>query len=459
MFRRRAPTSAKVVDLTDDLAFTFQLLDQTHAWRHRLVEYATLGDGDHLNAVSAYQIELPPALMAPWVGHGHGKRARILLPLTTRSKRPLLRFAIDGPSGAPAQLLLRSSIAVIQAEYLRTISESSPAAAVLREGMPDDLLEAICAFTPAPFREFEADLAPLDAYQRYLQEGIGIELERADVARWLRRQQSAGRRLAQSLAESADPYSSSEQVLLALPRLHERISSRDDIDQLLDRYVRAVRSAAVSGDDYFLVALADYGRRWEMIVEVEVPLEEAFQIKVHEARPIDIDRGGWIREPTPFALGDARSAHREVRVDDPHVNVSDKRVTDSSTGRLIGVPLVEAARHTRESFALYSSEGDRPYYVDVALRLRVVRGLRVTNWFVGLLTLAATIIATVAPDDDHLIDTLTLLTVPTTFAVALVLVRESSALAVRLQATARFAIATLTGILWTVSIARLAIHL
>jgi hypothetical protein len=139
--------------------------------------------------------------------------------------------------------------------------------------------------------------------------GVGIELERADVARWLRRQQSAGRRLAQSLAESADPTSSSEQVLLALPRLHERISSRDDSDQLLDRYVRAVRSAAVSGDDYFLVALADYGRRWEMIVEVEASGRE----RRHQRRwttPLRRFANGRCRFASPADEAPARGGSR-----------------------------------------------------------------------------------------------------------------------------------------------------
>ena len=261
--------------------------------------------------------------------------------------------------------------------------------------------------------------------------------------------------LARALGEPRDPLSSSEQVLLSLPRLHHRINDRRDVEVVLERYHHAVRIAAASGDDYLLTALADYGRRWEVLVELELPLEEPCQVKLHETRPVSLESRGWVRGSEPVAMGEARSGHLEVRVDDPHVEIADFRVRDAATGGRVAVPLIESVRYTRESLALYSSAPERPYYVDVAVRLRVVRGIRLSYWFVGALTLAAVLVAPWVPESDGLVDTLTLLTVPTTFAVAMLLVRESSTIAVRLQRTPRVVIVILTVMLWLVSLAKL----
>lgn len=472
MIRRQRSNerSSEVVDLTDDLALTFQLLDDTTVWRHRLVERAVLSDGDHLSASSSYQLELPPDLMRPFVGvEQHGRRVRLLLPLTTKPKRPLLEFSMDGPAGSSAPLLLRSSIAYIQASYLSELVLTSPARSVLREGLTREVLEAVCAFTPAVFREYRTPRRHVLAvgrqprtlvsiYRAYLQDGLGFDVPARSVERWLAAQGSAADHLVEALGEKPDPLSSSEQILLAVPRLHDLLGDVDDVDRVVMQYARAVRAAATSGDEHLLTALAEYGRRWEVITEVEVPLQEPFQITIHESRPIDVTWRGWMRQRDAFALRDARSGHLEIRVTDPHVNIVGKDVRDPAAGQLVGIPLLEAARHTRESFALYSSDPARPYYVAAAIRLRVIPEIRVAQWVVSALTLGATVFAVEAPDGRDLVDTLALLTVPTTFAAALVLVRESSALAIRLQARGRAVVAALTGALWAVALLRLTEH-
>lgn len=467
--RSREPAhSPDVVDLTDDLRLTFQLLDDTQAWRHRLVENSLVGAGDHLRRTAAYQLELPPALMSGYVVDGHGMRVRALLPITTKRKRPLLNFAIDGPSGKPAELLTRASIASIQATYLQTLLATSPAGSGVSAGISIELLEAICGFTPAVFREYDADASStrylaskkkrlLAVYHNYLTDGLGFEVPSGTVSDWMELQRGAGEQLRGALNEPPAHDSSSEQVLLALPRLHKQVRTVDEVDRMVKGYVAVIDQLAAAGDENFLVALADYGRRWEVIVETDVPLEQPFQVKIHEDLPVTLRRG-WLRQSDAFALGDARSAHLEMRVNDPHVKLDKWRVLETGGSQEVGVPLIEAARHTRESLAIYSSETDRPYYVRVSLKLRVIPEIALATWFVAVLSFLATVALAVIPDSSSLEEVVGILTVPTTFAAALVLVRESSALAIRLQSSARAVLAALTAVLWVVALARLLVE-
>src|SRR5688572_1306178 len=54
-----ATASARSVDLSDCHALTFDLLDDTRAWRERLVQEFVLGDRDHVRSSSSYQLRLP----------------------------------------------------------------------------------------------------------------------------------------------------------------------------------------------------------------------------------------------------------------------------------------------------------------------------------------------------------------------------------------------------------------
>jgi len=86
-----------VLDLTRSSDFTFTLLADTWAWRQRLVETFTLGSRWHAAVRSSYQVELPSGLLDPFSGEGSVEGVRAIFPLTTRPKRPLLGFEIDGP--------------------------------------------------------------------------------------------------------------------------------------------------------------------------------------------------------------------------------------------------------------------------------------------------------------------------------------------------------------------------
>lgn len=341
----------RVLDLTRNSDFTFTLLSDTWAWRQRLVESFVLGSTWHAGVRSSYQIELPPGILEPFFRGDHPAEAvRAILPMTTRPKRPLLGFDVVGPSGAPAHLLLRLSIAAIQAEYLAGIRDQFNGD--LAQKLPDRLLEAICVFTPAVYKEFdEHGTHQAAGVAAYLTSGLGFAISEADVSAWLELEAVTGARLAAALDEPADSFSSSEHVLLAVPRLDPLATSAKEIDGLVRNYAEAV-AAVTAGRSPLASVLAEYGRRWEVLVETTVPVGEASTITLVERRPLVIRR----RCATLlFASGDARSAHAAFHVEDPAVEIGEFDVADIH-GRPVGVPNVEGVRTTPEALALYSAE-------------------------------------------------------------------------------------------------------
>jgi len=353
-----------------------------------------------------------------------------------------------GTNGAPAHLLLRLSIAAIQAEYLARLRDQTDAA--LARALPDNLLEAICVFTPAVYREFDEDGAHRAAsVAAYLSAGLGWDVSQSDVARWLAIEATAGARLVDALDEPPDAFSSSEHVLLAMPRLDPLPTSASEIGELVTGYADAVAEITKVGSALASV-LAEYGRRWEVLVETTVPVGEASTIALVERRPLGEERR---RTSLLFAFGDARSAHAEFHVEDPVVEIDDFDVVDLH-GHTVGVPIVEGVRETPEALALYSAEPDRPYYVTVDLRLSGSRDVRVVELALAVLVLAAGGVALRA-DGPQLTGVLGIATVPTTFAVALALVRETSSLSSRLREGARLLLVAEVAVLWVIAFVRL----
>lgn len=441
-----------VADLTRTTAFTLALLDDTWRWRQRVVEELELSSSDHVLVTSSFQLEFPPQLIDPFLGGSRTSWVKVLVPLVTREKRPLLGFEVAGPGGAPAHLIRRASIAAIAAEYLGRLAASSPAR-VAAPGLPGPLLEAICVTTPTIYREFEANARDRpEALASYLSDGLGFGVPQREAARWAEEQADVARLLVAALREPASPHSSSEHVLLALPRLEPRPRTVGEIDRLLAGYRRAVLAAAQVDDRALLGALAEYGRRYELILELAAPLDEPFSVKVVEQRPLELRRRGWTSHR--FGLRDASSFHFEARATDLTIELADFSVHDLE-GRPIGIPPLEGARYTREFLALSSSDPDRPAAVEVGLRLRPTRDVRITRTFVAALAWAAALAAVLVPADASFVEVLNLLSVPTTFAVALVLLREESSLALRLQRPSRLALLVAIAVLWTVEILRL----
>jgi hypothetical protein len=166
--------------------------------------------------------------------------------------------------------------------------------------------------------------------------------------------ESAAEVLTGVLDESPDPFSSSECVLLALPDMRHAPKTSETIAALVRRYARAIRLAEEAGDTAVLQALADYGRRWELIVEATVPLGRPWRIRVEEDRPLCWTKG---KSQQVLALGDAQSVHFEVDVTDPTVALREGsyRLLDHR-GDDVSQWLVEDVRDTKETLSLYTSE-------------------------------------------------------------------------------------------------------
>ncbi len=442
-----------VADLTTSSAFTLALLDDTWRWRQRIVEELEFGSSEHLTVTSNFQLEFPPDLIGPFVAGSRARFAKVLLPLVTREKRPLLRFDVTGPGDTQGHLIRRASIAAIAGEYLGRLAASSPARDAVTPGLPARLLEAICVTTPTIFKEFTANHSDIDnAIVAYLSDGLGIPIALDDARRWHEEQQDVADVLAHALREPSDPCSSSEWLLVALPRLDPRPRSTSEVSQLLHRYRRAVLAARAAGDQPLLVTLAEYGRRYELILELEVPLNEPFSVKVSEQRPLNLQRGGWTRQR--FGLRDASSFHCEARTTDYAIEIADFEVHDLQGGR-VGIPPLEGARYTKEFLALSSSDPERPASMIVGLRLRPTRDARLISALIALIAVVATVVAALVRIDEGFVDALNLLLVPTTFAVTIVLLREQSALAARLQRRWRLALGLAIAVLWLTTLIRL----
>jgi hypothetical protein len=439
------------VDLSEESGFFLDLLDDTLAWRERLVGELRFGNRNHVRFISAFQVDFPPAMLEARVSLERAGSANVLLPLTARPKRPLLNFALSGPGGSPATLTSRASSAGLQVQYLSGLLETSAASSQLKSTIKPDLLEAICVFTPGFFnytflKDGDGDFA--HALSLYLSSGLHLEVGKDDVCRWREKTARAGEILARRLGEPPDPVSSSEEMLLALPQMSEPPRSIGEIDSTVDDFCVGVHAADRAEDRSFLGVLAEYGRRYEMVVEVEVPLLEPCRIKVEEDLPLELKRGRrfahWVDQS--FALGDARSAHLEARVDDPNVEIAGFKVHDLQQRDATG--WLETVRRTREALAIYTSEVGRPYYVAVSVRLSVARPLMIGASLLCLANLLAIVAVPAIGFHGAVGERFAVLAIPTTIAATFVLVREQTALATRLQWVPRAILAATTFALW-----------
>lgn len=460
------PKRAQRVDLSETSDFFLALKADPSSWRERVVAELGLGRRNHVRSTSAFQIEFPPNLIEEFVNTKRARAANVLLPLTTRDKRPLLNLSVTGPGGSPATVLARASIAALQAIYLGSVVNRSPRRAQLVPFVDERLWEAICAFSPSFFVSnfFDPAEGDLDAaVTAYLASGLNLELDVAQVSEWRNRTKGARQALCRHLREAPDDLSSSEQVLLAIPGMSPLPRDGREIDGIIESYARLVETADAGGDEQLLTALAEYGRRYELIVEVEVPLLEACRLKVAEDLPLELERRGrqyWAKHQ--FPLQDARSAHLEVRLDDPGIEFPELR----DRGKDLGIEIqdlersnasgwLEAVRVTREALAIYSSEPGRPKRVEIAFRLALARQVAVTCAVLIVLNLAAAVGAFAMGSDGELASKLAVLAIPTTVAAAFVLVREQTALATRLQAGPRLLLAGSALALWLVVVLRL----
>jgi hypothetical protein len=454
--------NARTADLTENAAFFRVLLSDTLAWRERLVERFIFGSGNHVRVTSSYQCEIPPDLATAFLpSNGEGiDRIKALVPVTSRPKEPLLGFSLGGPDGSPAHLLRRADIAALQAGYIMEAVSTSLAGDALAAGISDELVEAICAFTPGLYDRIRQDQQHQGcrrcramATAEYLTYGLDLAVSPDDVGPLMAHCDRAGRLLAGVLDEPVNHSSSSECVLLALPLMEDPPTTIEAVQQTVERYVTAIYAAEERQDLTVLQALADYGRRWELVAEIELPLGEPWTIKTAEDRPLRWARGSSTQT---LAIGDAQSAHFEITVADPSIALRDGHHHITTLhGEVLSFGDIEDIRETSESMSIYTSqEGRGVYYSTLEVSFGRPGYVRFAIWMVlGLVSLAV-LLATVV-DGSSLEEKLAVITVPTTFAATLLLVREGTTLAARLDRTLRGVLVVGTLVLWSVVAVRL----
>lgn len=281
------------VDLTRNTAASTALFDQQEEWRVRAIERLAIESVDRLRVTSRYHCEFSHRLLGlkPDV-----ETARLLVPLTTRQKRPLLNFRAS-VHGTSTHLASRGRSATVQTSYLVTLARRSSVSEVLEGMISLDLLRAVCAFSPDVWRAFlESPRSPSEAMRDYLVGGIGVDSAIDHVDKWMEQCDRAGSLIADCLGEPRDAVTSSaEMVLLALPQLINPPADEATIENVVCGFLDGVRTmyaAGEYGDELaldFLSVLGEYGRRWEVLLEAEVPLDAPVSFTLEEDRTFTLE--------------------------------------------------------------------------------------------------------------------------------------------------------------------------
>lgn len=447
---------SKVIDLVDEWEITFALLDDTRAWRHRSVYEIVLGDGDSVSTTTAYQIRIPLDLVRQFEPRAEsGDWVRLLLPFAVRPKQLLFKVDFKGVQDHPVTLLRRQEIAELQARYIARIAQDSPVSLLA-------LWEGVSRYTTTAWHHHRATTKPriwrrisrgsdrlwqTRALVAYLCDGLGLDIEPGHVAKWLDETEEARKALVEALGEGEEPDSSSECILLAIPFMRYRPDSIEEIDILIAAFGETV--AAMTQDARQV--LAEYGRRWEAILETAVPVDQSCSIKLAEKRPWIGAPSATLQQDMPF--GDTLSTHIEIRSADRDVEIRFMEVTDLA-GEPVGTKRGDAKRVAADAAAFYASADERPYFARICVRARLRRWRKLLNVSLVVMTGAASFLALLLPENADLVDSLTFLTLPLTLAAAFILTRVPP-LAERLLRRWRASLMLAVGTLWTIALWRL----
>ena len=442
-----AQSAPPVHDLRERSELTFALLNDFGLWRERLVEEVVVEDGDHVTAAASYQIRLPLDVVQQfWTDVESGDLVRMLLPLTTRPKELLLGVDLLGPGESACFLLLKEQIAWIQREYAYELIGSGS-----QSPGSDALLYAISNYTVDIWAEFEARFRdPTAALVAYLKDGLPFEVDERLVVEWQQIVAVTEDQLSDALGEPPDRTSASENLLRALPFVDELPTSSEEVG----RWLADFRALVETAEPAARAVIAEYGRRWEVIVETVITVDQPCKVKLITKRPWGSSDPR--RTTQRISIGDAATAHIEVRIADHSVEFAGPPELTDLWGERLGVPVVDSLRYTADTAAIYVSNGeDTPYFVDVAVELRPRRPIRVLISSIWVMVVFAIGVAILLPEGDQLAANLALLTFPLTLAGAIVLTRDTSAVSHRLQERSRVGLAIMIALLWLVAALRL----
>ena len=448
-----------LIDLSSERRLTFALLDDTRAWRQRAVHEFVLRDSDHFEASLAYQVRVSLDLMQQYQPDATtGDAVRLVLPFTVRPKELLLNVDFQGAGDNTVTLLQRREIAELQAEYVAHLDDKSI------EDLPlGDLWVGVSAMTTFEWlRQLDRardrrrrqrlpeseNAVRIEALTAYLNADLDFDVQKSQVADWCGRIDPARKALIESLGEGENPASASECMLLAIPFMSHKPTDVSGIDILVGDFCAAMEAMSLRTRE----VLAEYGRRWEVLVDTVVPVGRACTLKLHELRP-------WVDAPKPtmhqaLVFGDAMTTHIEIRSAD-HGVVLDRAAVEEVGGARRDLAVCDALRQTADAVAIYASDPARPYFATVSVRAKVRRAHLWVIISIVALIVAAFAAAAVLPEDESLIESLALLTFPLTLAGVVVLSREPTPLAERLLQRWRSSLVGAIAGLWVLTLVRL----
>lgn len=455
----------RVIDLTLDNAVAHRLLTNRD-WRVRVVEEASVSSELWCTRKRSLQVgfllaELEDLLPEGWAP---GDLVTLNLPIGSLPKGAVTGFDVTAPGSEPAFLLPRRDIADIQLDFLARLAE---AADIEIGPLLMEALRAAVGFESSvlarylPFSENDDDY---EFRGTFLQEYLPFDLSIEQLAAWRGVTRSVGLVLFQRSGEAPRADSAIDDLLMIIPELVEKgvIVDPNQVDELLLDWWRfideAVRVSAAPSDsgaaanDLLLVA-ADYGRRWDVVVRCTVPLNSPFTAHLEWRRGLKVS-GKWRRYASQWIVfSDAKSNHFRLSSTDVNVTLGDVAVDD-----VRGVATLDTQnarkRSNREYFALYSSDPQRDYLVNIVFELRLPAATQAL--LVALSAFLFACIVALVGESPGQPTQVTALIAPGTIAASVVLAREQSTLAAALRRRLTHLLVGLLAVLWTVAIVLLA---
>jgi hypothetical protein len=142
-------------------------------------------------------------------------------------------------------------------------------------------------------------------------------------------------------------------------------------------------------------------------------------------------------------------------VADPAAELDAFKIYDPDAKQSLGIPVFEGVRETDELLALYTSHRERPRQAVIWAYVRATPDVLVTSLVVAGLAWTVAIYSLFGPADPNLF---AVLAVPTTFAIALLQIREQTPLGSSLQGRAKLFMLAGLVTLWIVVLARLRVR-
>jgi len=418
-------------NLIDDRRVTVALLSDPLQWRVRVVEELTIDAATNCLRRRSLQAAPLRSLLSEYVD-AEDEEVLVALNVAPMPRGPLLDFSIDGPLG-DAWLLPRIEIAHRQADYLAQVASVANCTVGPEQ---HKLLVQLLGFSETGWLFDDKSFSLED----YLEDGLGTRVSDSVVEEW-RAIGVSCRKILRPYTDDLAGYSICEEPALAMPSLYGTgdTSAFDQSEgtRYLKEYLRLLQQmkAISNGDDQageaaheFLESLADYGKYYDMIVAMKVPLDEPFLVKYSERRGIKLDRLRNIGKQE-LVIRDAQSNHVTFKIVDPNVRIVGFKALKPGTDSYAYGSFL--ARSDEQTKSFYAHGIDRDYRVELVFRLSLLSRLQLVPYFAAALIFMLAAALVVEQTND--LKTLALVVGPSALAASVLLAREPSTLGSRLR--------------------------